>query len=183
MHHGCRWKRKHCKAGGQGGAVYAYIKRTEDTPDIITRCLGTRDASPQAVVDEDFKFWNALWSKLEAFAETPWRTDPEPDVGDPLPPLRHKEIRTAAASFKVSTGSGIDAMLPLQFTWLSDELLDCIGIFFEHVERFWKLAHASRYIHSTPNSQTDRRKEAYRSPRLHSSFVGTGEETHNERLA
>ena len=105
------WKRKQCKVGEQGGALHANIRRTTKNPDIITRCLGTRDASPQAIVAENFRVWNSLWSKLERFVETPWRNSSERGKGPPLPPLRQRGLRSAAASFKPRTASGVDALL------------------------------------------------------------------------
>ena len=154
-----QWKSKHCKVGGQGGALYAYIRRTEENPDVITRCLGVRDASPQATLDADFKVWNALWSKLEVRAETPWRTAQEADPGEPLPPLRHPELRAAAATFRVHTASGVDALLPSHFTWLSDELLDRIGMLFETIEQCgrWPNQIATSIVHLIPKAAGGRR--------------------------
>ena len=153
------WKARHRKAGGHGGALYSYIKRVEDTPDLVTRCLGSRDASPQAIVDADFTTWSALWSKLASFAEAPWRACSESRDVDILPPLRHKDLRAAASSFKVHTASGVDALLPSHFTWLSDELLDSVGLLFESIESCgkWPAQVATSVVHLIPKTAGGRR--------------------------
>ena len=65
------WKKQQCERGGQGGALFAFIKRTEECPDLVVRCQGVKSASPQATLEQDFHLWDALWSKLKHLAERP----------------------------------------------------------------------------------------------------------------
>ena len=129
------WKRRQCDAGGAGGALFSFLKRTEQDPELVVRCGGVRSASPQAVLQQDFQMWNGLWQKLSHLGGKPWRSAPranEPTVG--LPPLGHEELRKAARTFKPTTAAGVDGLVPSQFTWLSDTLLDEIGKLYEASE-------------------------------------------------
>ena len=130
------WLRAQVAAGAGGGALFNFIKRTEADPEIIVRCNGVRSASPQAVLDNDFMVWNGLWSKLAHLGTTPWREQGvHAEEGLDLPNLGHEALRTAAKSFRPRTGMGVDALVPTQFAWLSDELLDAVGEFFMALEK------------------------------------------------
>ena len=148
-----KWKKKQHAFGGHGGALFQFLKRVEEDPEIVTRCSGARTASPQAILSQDFTVWNNLWQKLSHVAETPWRFEEE---GSPapyaLPALSHVELRKAARTFKVSTAAGADALLPSHFAWLSDELLDSIGELLQVVETAgcWPSQLALSVIHLIP---------------------------------
>ena len=130
-----RWKKQQCSKGGQGGALFHFLKRTEESPEIVVKCSGFQSASPQAVLEHDLTTWSALWTKLEHLAETPWReSDQQCDDSEVLLAVGHVELRKAARSFKPRTSSGVDGLAPTHFSWLSDPLLDRIGQFFGAVE-------------------------------------------------
>ena len=154
-----QWKQRQCQNGEQGGALFAYLRRTEECPDLVVRCLGVRSASPQATVDEDYKVWNALWSKLSHLSETPWRSPEKDEVGPALRPLRHMELRAAAASFKSRTASGVDALLPTHFAWLSDSLLDRVGALYTDLEEHgcWPRQVSTSIVHLIPKAAGGRR--------------------------
>ena len=123
-----RWKRKQAVAGGQGGALFHFLKRVEEDPEVVVRCFDGASAAPQAILDHDFQSWNSLWQKLCQHASAPWRHEVELSVPSPdLPPLGCVELRKAARTFTVTTGTGVDALVPTHYAWLSDGLLDNIG--------------------------------------------------------
>ena len=123
-----RWRNKQTAAGGQGGALFHFLKRVEEDPEIIIRCSGGASATPQAILEHEFHFWNGLWQKLSLHASAPWRQEEGALVPNScLPPLGCAELRGAARTFKASTAAGIDALLPTHYAWLSDDLLDNIG--------------------------------------------------------
>ena len=123
-----RWKKKQANAGGQGGALFCFMKRIEEDPEVVLRCSSGASASPQAILDRDFLCWNSLWQKLSQHASAQWRQECSIDERScSLPPLGSAELRKAARTFKASTAAGVDAVLPTQYAWLSDELLNNIG--------------------------------------------------------
>ena len=130
-----RWMKKQASEGGQGGALFRLLKRVEEDPEVIVRCSDGAAASPQAIVNQDFVSWNKLWQKLGSKASQPWREcNGEVDHLCQLPPLSCEALRKAARTFKTTTGVGVDAIVPTQYAWLSDELLGNIGKFLETVE-------------------------------------------------
>ena len=154
------WKRTLSMAGGPGGAPFTFLRRTEQDPELVVRCGGSRSASPQAVLQQDFQAWNALWQKLSCHGTTPWRTD-NLDEGNlvPLSPLRHEVLRTASRTFKTSTGAGADGLVPSQLSWLSDALLGEIGQLLEKCEEAgcWPSQTALSLIHLIPKATGGRR--------------------------
>ncbi len=46
-----RWIRRQVTKTGVSSAAYAFMKRTEEHPDVVTWCKGARTAAPQDVVD------------------------------------------------------------------------------------------------------------------------------------
>ena len=154
------WKRQLSRAGGPGGALFAFLKRTEQDPELVVRCGSFRSASPQAVLHQDFQVWNTLWQKLSCHGATPWRTERlEVDSSSPLPPLRHGALRAAARTFKTSTGAGADGLLPSQLGWLSDALLDQLGQLLVRCEEVscWPSQTALSLIHLIPKATGGRR--------------------------
>ena len=154
------WKRRQCEAGGAEGALFNFLKRTEQDPEIVVRCGGVRSASPQAVLQQDFLLWNGLWQKLAHLGGKPWRALPrEMEPSEDLPPLGHNELRKAARTFRTTTAAGADGLVPSQFGWLSDNLLDEIGKFFKvcEVSGCWPSQTALALIHLIPKSAGGRR--------------------------
>ena len=131
-----KWKRRQAAAGEQGGALFRFIKRVEEDPEVVVRCLSGASASPQAILDQDYQCWNKLWQKMNQQASQPWRQDDSGPAGriEEMPPLDCAVLRKAATTFKASTGMGVDALVPTQYAWLSDELLSNIGKFLQIVE-------------------------------------------------
>ena len=121
--------------------------------------MGVRNASPQATVDDGYTVWNALWSKLKHLSETPWRSPERNEVGPTLPLLSHVELRAAAASFKPRTASGVDALLPTHFAWLSDSLLDRVGDLYAGFEEHgcWPKQVSTSIVHLIPKAAGGRR--------------------------
>ena len=80
-------------------------------------------------------------------------------MSDPLPPLGHIELRAAARSFQTKTASGVDALVPTQFTWLSDSLLNQIGGLFESIEEqgCWPEQLGLSVVHLIPKAAGGRR--------------------------
>ena len=110
------WVKAQTAAGGGGGALFHFIKRTEIDPEIIVRCNGARSASPQAILEHDYEVWNGLWGKLSHLGSTPWRQQEPSAVAEPgLPHVGHEAIRKAAKSFKARTAVGVDALAPAHF--------------------------------------------------------------------
>ena len=143
-----------------GGRSFQFLKRTEQDPEIVVRCGGVRSASPQAVLQQDFLLWNDLWQKLAHPGGKPWRALPrEMEPSEDLPPLGHNQLRKAARTFRTTTAAGADGLVPSQFGWLSDNLLDEIGKFFKVCEMSgcWPSQTALALIHLIPKSAGGRR--------------------------
>ena len=154
------WKRRQCEAGGAGGALFSFIKRTQQDPEIIVRCQGLREASPQAVLNHDFKQWDGLWQKLSHLGDAPWRAGrPMGELLPVLPPLSRTELRKAASTFKHTTAAGADGLVPSQFAWLSDTLLDKVGELCTACEASgcWPSQTALALIHLIPKATGGRR--------------------------
>ena len=154
------WIKSQGAAGGSGGALFNFLKRTEGDPEVVVRCNGVRSASPQAILEQDFAVWDGLWSKLAHLGSTPWRDlDSSERAEFTLPPLKHADLRKAARSFKPRTASGVDALVPAHFAWLSDPLLDRVGELFAALERAgcWPRQVALALVHLIPKAAGGRR--------------------------
>ena len=104
--------------------------------------------------------WDGLWSKLAHLGSTPWRDlDSSQRAEFTLPPLKHANLRKAARSFKPRTASGVDALVPEHFAWLSDPLLDRVGELFAALERAgcWPRQVALALVHLIPKAAGGRR--------------------------
>ena len=49
-----KWKKKQAAAGAQGGALFWFVKRAEEDPEVVARCSSGLSATPQAILDQDF---------------------------------------------------------------------------------------------------------------------------------
>ncbi len=117
-----RWLREQIRAGG--GGLHSYVKRKLQEPEKVLMWQGQLSAAPQDIVDRDTLEWEAIWTSRDNLASAPWR-----DGGrgaEPLPRPTVEEMRRAAYSFKVGTGTGVDGVPPRHYGWLSDELLGSI---------------------------------------------------------
>ena len=154
-----RWKKAIGERGGQGGILFGLVKRTEECPDLVVTCRGHKSATPQVTLEEDFKCWDKLWSKLKHLEERPWTALRPSETGDPLPRLGHAQLRAAARSFKATTATGVDALAPVQFGWLSDPLLDQLGLLLESIEERgrWPSQIGLAMVHLIPKASGGRR--------------------------
>ena len=153
------WQKTIGDKGGQGGIIFGLVKRTEECPDIVVNCRGHKSATPQAILQEDFKTWNELWGKLKHLEEMPWREIRPDDEGDPLPRLGQVQLRVAARSFNITTSTGVDALAPAHYSWLSDALLDQLGLLFESIEACgrWPSQVRLAMVHLIPKASGGRR--------------------------
>ncbi len=125
------WIAKQLKDGGS--AIHKFAKRMEEAPEELVFLPGAVSADPQDLVDKDFNDWGAIWRKLQRHASAPWRK--EICLGaSGLPRPTHGELRDAAATFPPWTGTSSELLTPRHYTWLSDMLLDRLGIFMKLLE-------------------------------------------------
>ncbi len=117
-----RWLREQIRAGG--GGLHAYVKRELREPEKAIWWQGQLSAAPQDLVDRDTLEWEAIWTSRDSLASAPWRG--AGGGAEPLPRPTVAEMRRAAYSFKVGTGTGVDGVPPRHYAWLSDELLGSI---------------------------------------------------------
>ncbi len=115
------------------GAAHAFVKRTVEPPDVLLSVDGQVTAAPQEVVDQDYVGWEAIWHRLDAWADSPWRKLPRPPDVHPLPPITGQDLRKASSTF-ARTAIGTDNIGPWHYAWLSDELVASIAAFLQGLE-------------------------------------------------
>ena len=105
--------------------LFKFVKRAVEDPEIAVSCMGAPSLQVGEVLERDFKQWDLLWQKLKDVAHAPWRKlDEQQHPAQRMErQLDHISLRRAARSFKVKTATGVDALSPSHFTWLSDILL------------------------------------------------------------
>ncbi len=152
-----RWLAQQRKAGGVGGAAHHFAKKVEEDPEMIVRVSGVRSATAQDIVNSDWAEWNSIWTAWEGQATAPWRTEELPQCD--LPPLLVNHLRKVALTFKETTGLGIDVISPRHLAWLSDDLLQAVADFLEHLEKAGIWPHQLEQImfHRIPKAAGGRR--------------------------
>ena len=140
-------------------AAHRLVKRDgAKVGDSATVGEGTnRTASPQAIIDQDLNEWRKIWTRLGDTPTAPWR---DTDIEIPmLPPITVENLRKASNSFNPDTGIGCDGFPLAAIATLSDQLLECIAMFLNYVERtgYWPEAIATALIHLIPKADGGRR--------------------------
>ena len=123
------WKLKVGRAGGGEGMLFQFVKRTQEDPELATKCLGKWSKAADDVVQADFATWNALWQRLHGVATAPWREKEGWEEGEEggMERITGEMVGKAAKTFKVKTALGIDAISPCHYSWLSDVLLERVA--------------------------------------------------------
>ena len=155
-----KWVLKQSETGSASGAAHAFVRRAQQEPDLVVRCLETKSAAPQDVVQADLADWRKVWEALPDLAAAPWRkvqwTSAEEER---LEPITLDKFRRVARSFKAKTGVGLDEITPNQFAWLSDELIGAMLRLYGEIEKqaVWPQQLSTALIHLIPKDTGGRR--------------------------
>ena len=153
-----RWIGRQLKEGA--GGAHAWVKREEAAMETLMVIDGKMTAAPQDIVEEDFKGWVEIWSRLKDRGGSPWRQiEGDEDVDQELPAITAESLRKASRSFKERTGTGIDKLGPRHYSWLSDQLLDTIAKLLTEIERrgTWPQQLSEAMVHLIPKPVGGRR--------------------------
>ena len=127
-----RWVGEQLAAGG--GALHKYVKRKPEPLDDVLTVRGEFTAAAQDIADTETSSWKGIWCRHGAAATAPWREERRGIVQGTVNRPTVPELRRAAASFKLRTGLGTDALPPRSFGWLSDQLLGRVAELMEAIE-------------------------------------------------
>ncbi len=134
----CAWVAAQLARGA--GALHKFAKRQLEVPEQASRrALAQRNASPQAMVDEDFDEWEGFWRRMEGLAAAPWREELRHLGAEVFAKPARGQLRRAAASFSPYTGLGGDHLSPHWISWLTDELIDLL------CQLLWDIEAAGRW--------------------------------------
>ncbi len=147
--------------GGAAG-IHRFAKRSVEDPETLLRLTDRLTADPQDWVEHEYAQWSSLWSRLNSFAEAPWRKEEGGSAGGEyleLPMPGPKELRAAAMTFRVGTGTSNEVLSPRHYSWLSDILLTRVGQFLMVLERTgsWPEQVREALIHLLPKPAGGRR--------------------------
>ncbi len=155
-----KWIKQQVARSGVSSAAYAFVKRTEENPDIVSVCRVVRTAAPQDVVELDLEEWEKVWRALEEHASQPWRDDGyNAHEHHRMPELTVEDLRRAARTFPAYTGIGVDAWSPNAIGWLSDVTLEALAKYLQTLEarRVWPAQVSTSLIHVIPKAAGGRR--------------------------
>ena len=152
-----RWVGRQLKDGA--GAAHAWSKREESVTENFMVINGKNTAAPQDIVEEDFKGWVAIWSRLKGKGGAPWRQGGQEEDQHELPPITAIDLRKASRTFKERTGTGVDKLGPRHYSWLSDQLLGQVASLMMEIEKQgrWPRQMGEATVHLIPKPTGGRR--------------------------
>ena len=150
------WVKDKAKAGAP--AIHRLVKRSVEQPLLLQGPAAVLDASPQAVLEADQLQWKEVWTRLEGKYPTPWTTW-QMQQCDQLEAIKRDDLRKAARTFSLYTGTGEDVLQPRAFQHLSDEVLDCYAGVLNEAEASgqWPSLVTTNLVHLIPKPSGGRR--------------------------